>query len=140
MSPDNSPLWPATVAAAILRRGASVHALSLAMTVIGCIAAVTLTAAAAWLPVCLAVVAIGVAELWLAARVAIDAELFTAIAADGRLDRFDCAMLELGLMPENKVGRSLASRIRAALRLLKMQASMVLLQIGALLGGAVYAA
>jgi len=99
-----------------------VHAMSAALT-LGGIAAVVFGFPDMW-----PVVVVGLVEFWLAARVAIDADLFAALGEDD-LARFDEAMRRLGLMPESKAGRPMDDRIRGALRLLKLQGAMLLLQI-----------
>ena len=114
--------WTPRIAAALLRRGAMVHAMSAALT-LGGIAAVVFGFHGTW-----PVVVVGLIEFWLAARVAIDADLFAALG-EGDLARFDEAMRQLGLMPEGKAGRPMDDRIRGALRLLKLQGAMLLLQI-----------
>jgi hypothetical protein len=127
LAPD---AWPAAIAAALLRRGAMVHALSAALTVAAVLAggaAVAFGWQLVW-PVAAVAVVIGLLEFWLAARVAVDADLFAALGA-GDLARFDEAMRRLGLMPEGKVGRPMEDRVRGALRLLKLQAGLLLLQI-----------
>ena len=105
-----------------------VHAVSAALTVGGI--ALAAISRPFW-PAGAAVVAIGLAEFWLAARVAIDADLFAALAGDD-LAGFDEAMRQLRLMPEGKVGRPMEARIRGALRLLKLQVMLLLLQIAVL--------
>jgi len=114
--------WTPRITAALLRRGAMVHAMSAALT-LGGIAAVVFGFHGTW-----PVVVVGLIEFWLAARVAIDADLFAALG-EGDLARFDEAMHRLGLMPEGKAGRPMDDRIRGALRLLKLQGAMLLLQI-----------
>lgn len=128
--------WPATIAAALLRRGAMVHAMSAALTVaalLGGVAAAVFGLRGIW-PFATVVVVAGLVEFWLAARVALDADLFAALG-EGDLDRFDAAMRRLGLMPEGKAGRPIDARIQGALRLLKLQAAMLLIQIAASIAG-----
>lgn len=149
MRPESSEttdsVWSATIAGAILRRGSMVHAASLVLTLaalLGC-AAQSIFAAKhdmAWLSVGAAVVILGIVEFWLAARVALDAELFDAIAAKAAdLDGFDRAMHGLELMPSNKARRTLNMRIRAAFGLLKLQGLALGLQAGVLVIGALWA-
>jgi len=126
--------WPALIAAALLRRGAMVHALSCALTVGGIVLFVLVHRS--W-PVAGAVVVLGLAEFWLAARVAVDADLFASLAGADDLARFDAAMQRLGLMPAGKAGRPIEARIAGALRLLKLQAALMLLQIVAVFAGMV---
>jgi hypothetical protein len=137
--------WSATIAAAVLRRGTMVHAASLVLTLAALLTGIAMSLVSAkpgvgWLSVGVAVVLSGAVESWLAARVAIDAELFGALAAKGTdLEGFDRAMLALGLMPADKVGRALGLRIGGALRLLKLQALALAAQVLVLVGGAAWA-
>jgi hypothetical protein len=133
--------WSATIAAAILRRGSMVHAASLILTfaaLLGCTAASVFVAGPdfGWLRFGVAIVILGLGEFWLAARVALDADLFDAIAAKtADLDGFDRAMQGLGLMPQHKAKRTLSTRIRAAFRLLKLQGLAFGLQVAVLVIG-----
>ena len=122
--------WPATIAAALLRRGALVHAMSAALTVASLLGGIVLDMGGVRL-VAGVVVVVGLAEFWLAARVAIDADLFAALAGND-FARFDEAMQKLGLMGDDKAGRPIEARIRGALQLLKLQTALLLLQIAAL--------
>ena len=137
---DNA--WTETIAAALLRRGAMVHAASLVLTLSALLgtAAWSILAAGhglAWLSVGAAIVILGIVEFWLAARVALDAELFDAIATkETDLEGFDRAMQALGLMPPDKAGRALTKRVQAAFRLLKLQGLTLGLQISVLVLGA----
>jgi len=126
LAPD---AWTPRIAAALLRRGTMVHAMSAALT-LGGIAAVVFGFHGMW-----PVVVVGVIEFWLAARVAVDADLFAALGENDDLARFDEAMRRLGLMPDSKAGRPMDDRIRGALRLLKLQGAMLLLQIVAVFIG-----
>jgi hypothetical protein len=130
--------WTATIAASLLRRGAMIHVVSLVLTMsalLGVAAWSTLAArhGLGWLSVGAAIVILGIVEFWLAARVALDADLFDAIAArEADLDGFDRAMRTLGLMPPDKAGRTLGQRVQAAFRLLKLQGLTLGLQMGVL--------
>jgi hypothetical protein len=132
--PEPGRAWSATIAAAMLRRGAMVHTASLVMTMAALLGLVFAAGSlSAWLPVGGTILILGMVEFWLAARVALDAELFEAIAAkEADLDGFDDAMQSLGLMPRNKAKRNLDTRIRATFRLLKVQVVMLGLQVGVL--------
>jgi hypothetical protein len=131
-------VWSANVAAAVLRRGGMVHTASLVLTAAG--AVFLARHGLAWLVIGGATVILGIVEFWLAARAALDAELFDAIAAKAAdLDGFDRAMGGLGLMPLDKAKRPLNVRIQAAFRLLKLQALALGLQVGALVIGALWA-
>jgi hypothetical protein len=122
-----------------------VHAASLVLTMAAlltgvAVSFVTAKPGAAWLSVGIAVVVLGIVEFWLAARVALDAELFDAIAGKGAdLEGFDRAMLAVGLMPADKANRPLGRRIRGALRLLRLQTLALAAQLSALLAGALWA-
>ena len=130
------------IAAALLRRGAMVHAASCALTVAALVGATAaamlgLPHRALWLSLSAEVVVAGLVEFWLAVRVAVDADLFAAIGTAGNdLDRFDRSMSELGLLAADKTGRPLIVRIRGALRLLKLQAAMLIVQMLAFVIGA----
>ena len=133
--------WTAIVAAALLRRGAMVHAASLTLTLSTLLGAAAWSILApgyglGWLSVGAAIVLLGIVEFWLAARVALDAELFDAIAAkQADLDGFDRAMQALELMPQDKAGRALGNRVHGAFRLLKLQGLMLGLQMAVLVLG-----
>lgn len=137
--------WSAEIAAAVLRRGAMVHAGSLVLTMAALLTGVAVSFVAArpgagWLSAGVAVVLLGAIEFGLAARVALDAELFDAIAAKGAdLEGFDRAMRALGLMPADKANRPIGRRIRGALRLLQLQALALAAQVAVLISGALWA-
>ena len=128
--------WSAASAAAILRRGALLHTASLVLTVPAVIAGVTTRPGSAWLVAIAVVAALAVIEFWLAARVALDADLFDVLASrPSDLAGFDRAMQGLGLMSAAKANRPLADRIRGGLRLLKLQALTLGLQVAVLVIG-----
>ena len=79
-------------------------------------------------------VVLGLVETLLALRVAFDAAALRRMAGheDGAL-RFDAAMLALGLMKPDHVGRPMADRAQGCLRLLRLQAIAAILQVAALL-------
>ena len=137
--------WMATIAAALLRRGTMIHAASLTLTLSTLLAGAAWSILAAghglaWLSVGAAIVLPGIVEFWLAARVALDAELFDAIAArEADLDGLDRAMQALGLMPQDKAGRALGKRVQGAFRLLKLQALVLGLQVSVLVLGTFWA-
>jgi hypothetical protein len=138
--------WTATIAAALLRRGAMVHAASLVLTLSALLGTAAWSIFVAsrgmgWTSAGAAIVILGIAEFWLAARVALDAELFDAIAAKGSdLDGFDRAMRVLGLMPSDNAGRALGKRVQGAFRLLKLQGLMLGLQISVFVLGTLWGA
>jgi hypothetical protein len=137
--------WSAAIAAAVLRRGAMVHAASLVLTMAALLTSVAMAfvaakPGAAWLSVGIAIVVLGAIEFWLAGRVALDAELFDTIAGKGAdLEGFDRAMLGLGLMPADKANRAIALRIRGAFRLIRLQAVALAAQVIVLIAGALWA-
>lgn len=122
--------WSAAIAAAVLRRGAMIHTASLLLLGIAVVVGAAARADVAFLIAAGVIVVLGALEFWLAARVALDADLFDAIAARrADLAGFDCAMQGLRLMPPAKAGRPIDARIRGALRLLKLQAVTLGLQL-----------
>lgn len=122
--------WSAAIAAAILRRGSMMHTASLLLLGVAVVVGVAALADVAFLIAACVIVVLGAVEFWLAARVALDADLFDAIAARrADLEAFDRAMRGLGLMPPAKAGRPIDARIRGALRLLKLQAATLGLQV-----------
>jgi len=132
-STANDDAWSAAIAAAALRRGAMIHTASLLLLGIAVVVGAAARADVAFLIAAGVIVALGAVEFWLAARVALDADLFDAIAArHGDLAGFDRAMLRLGLMPTGKAGRPIDARLRGAFRLLKLQASALGLQLAVL--------
>jgi len=132
-STANDDAWSAAIAAAVLRRGTMIHTASLLLLGIAVIVGAAARADVAFLIAAGAIVALGVVEFWLAARVALDADLFDTIAARrADLAGFDRAMRRLDLMPPGKSGRPIDARIRGALRLLKLQASALGLQLAVL--------
>jgi hypothetical protein len=147
MPPETSSdaAWSATIAGALLRRGAMVHTASLILGMAALLTGVAISfvgakPGAGWLAVGTAVVVLGTVEFWLAGRVAFDAELFQAIAAKGGdLEGFDSAMQALGVMPSHKAGRPIGARVRGAMRLFRLQGSTFAAQIAVLLAGALLA-
>jgi hypothetical protein len=145
MTPDLSrptaAPWTAAIAAVVLRRGAMIHALSRVLTVVAILGTAFVLLVRQPTPVWLATAAVmavaGAIEFWLAARVAIDADLFEALArhADD-LDGFDQAMRDLGLLSAAKTARALPDRVRAAFRLLRLQGAALVVQVAVLLAGA----
>lgn len=128
--------WTAMIVAAALKRGAMIHSASMAVTLTVAVILIGTAAAlfrppvgvgALWL---VAAFLLGAIEFWLAARVAFDADLFTGLAREsGDLAGFDRAMTGLGLMPTSKMGRPMTARAQGALRLMKLQALVLGLQI-----------
>lgn len=83
---------------------------------------------------------LGIVEKIYALRVAFDQRIFAGLQAqpvdEAALVGFDAALLGLGLRRQSPTPRTLESRIRGALGLLKVQAGLLLLQF-ALLGAGV---
>ena len=125
--------WSAAIAAAVLRRGAMIHTVSLLLAGVAVLVGSAARADVTFLAAAGVIVVLAAVEFWLASRVALDADLFEALAARHTdLAGFDHAMLGLGLMPLAKAGRPLDVRIRGAFRLLKLQALMLGLQMAVL--------
>ena len=133
MPPDG---WSTTIAAAVLRCGAALHAASSVLSLVALAAAAT---ASIVVPIAMATIVVGLVEFWLAARVAIDAELFDALATNADLKGLDRSLHDLGLRPNDRTTRPLVERIRAAFRLLKLQAAAFVLQVSVLLAGLAHA-
>jgi hypothetical protein len=123
------------ICADALRAARSMRALSTGLSIVaaggGAVAAVSaaMLAIAFWS----AALAIGVIAQWVGFRVAFDARLFARLADDaktGTLDlaRFDAAMSALGLMPIDKVGRSVDARCKGALALLRALGIVIVVQ------------
>ena len=128
---DGSERWIATITAALLRRGRALQLASLATILLACLGAFHP------LPF-LGVLAAAAVEAWFAFRVALDADLFEALArSDGDLAGFDAAMRALGLMPVERQVGSIADRARRAIGLLKWQGACLVVQIGILAVGVI---
>jgi hypothetical protein len=117
--------WPAVITASVLRRGAAVHVASLVLTLGAVLICMERPALGG------TVLTLGMLEFYFAARVAIDAELFGAIAGAPELADFDRALGQLGFAGTGGV-RPLVERARAALRLLWLQSASFGLQIAIL--------
>ena len=125
---DNA--WSAAIAAAVLRRGAMVHTVSLILAGVAVLVGGAARADVTFLAAAGVIVVLAILEFWLASRVALDADLFDALASRHTdLAGFDRAMLGLRLIPSGKAGRPLDARIRGAFRLLKLQALTLGLQM-----------
>ncbi len=127
--------WSAAIAAAVLRRGAMVHTVSLILAGVAVLVGGAARADVTFLAAAGVIVVLAAVEFWLASRVALDADLFDALAARHTdLAGFDRAMLALRLMPPDKAGRPLDARISGAFRLLKLQTLTLGLQMMVLVG------
>lgn len=125
--------WSAAIAAAVLRRGAMIHTVSLLLAGVAVLVGGAARQDVTFLAAAGVIVVLAAVEFWLASRVALDADLFDALASrDTDLAGFDRAMLGLGLMPPGKAGRPLDARIRGAFRLLGLQALTLGLQVALL--------
>lgn len=113
------------VTASLLAQGRTLHLTTLALAL-----GVWVVTGAAVLPSLVALALLG-AGTWLAARVGVDAALFDALANGLSPDDLDVALVATGLV-EERGPRSLADRIAGALRLWRLQLTVVVLQ-GALL-------
>jgi len=122
-----------SVMAALLRRGRMLHLFSAPLTVASFIALPALAALGGpplfTIDASVTIIA-GLGEAFLAGRVALDADLFGDLAT-GHLDleQLDNAMARLDLALERKLRRPLEARIDGALRLLRLQAGWLVLQL-----------
>ena len=128
----------AQVGAALLRQGRRLDGLSSALLLLcaalGLGQALARPADAGFILICLGLVLFGLLQKYWALRVAFDAALFERLGGLS-LSELDDALLGLGLLPADKAGRPLAPRLRGALRLLRLQALALVLQLLVLLGG-----
>ena len=129
-------------AADLLDQGQIVNRLSIAVTAIAIAILMLpmLPPSEATLPTAAFVAVLGVAELAIAVRVSLDATLFRRLANDAASERldvaaFDAAMLAMKLMRAGKAGQPIAKRFAGARRLLVAQATALLLQVAAAIGG-----
>lgn len=122
--------------AGLLRRGRSLDHLSGALTllalVIGLGPLLGFMALSTGAAVCIALLMCGLVQKYYALRVALDAELFASLAAapeqlDRRTTELDQALASLGR--QNAPTRSWQQRSQGALRLLRLQALWLALQV-----------
>ena len=137
MSPEDRALC--VVAAALLRRGRMLHHVSAGLALLAILAMSALAllgpphARLAIAGLCVILVA-GLFETVLSARIAVDADLFAALAAGNLdLDGLDAALSRLGLMGGAKLGRPLDARLKGAFRLMKQQAACLAVQLAIML-------
>lgn len=124
--------------AGLLRRGRQLDQLSTGLTLLGL--------AGGLLPIligrgnllmalpCTLLILFGLVQKYWAIRVALDAELFAALAADpaqrqARIDELDAALVELQLQSAKQAARPWDTRIRGAMRLLRLQALWLGIQL-----------
>ncbi len=128
------------VLSALLSQGAVVNRLSGGLTLLSLLAlgAAALLSARAPALAALPVLALGLLQAFLAARVALDAALFQALAQGvvADLPALDGALRNLALAPAAKLGRPLPPRMAGARRLLRLQLLAFLAQLAALLAAA----
>jgi hypothetical protein len=115
-----------SIAAALLRQGRTINLASCCFTLAALAGALLGSSGAVPLVLLLAAILLGMAQVYLAIRVGFDAALFDGLAqqaagAKADLAAFDRAMLALGLLPAEKVGRDVAPRIVGARRLFSLQ-------------------
>ena len=126
-----------TLVISLLRRGAALDQTSSLLTLLGlsfALAPLFGLAVSSWLTLAgLLMLVLGIVEKYWAQRVALDADLFSALAAakdiEQALKELDTALQQLGLaavektaLNSNLLDRSLLSRSQGALRLLRWQA------------------
>lgn len=126
--------------ASLLRRGRSLDRLSTVFSLLALLIWLPGTEIQRWLPwVVLGVVLLGLVQKYWALRVAVDADLFAALAKRPDIEpaQMDTALLTLGLAREPLPPRDWAARSQGALRLLRRQACWLAAQCAAALIGIV---
>lgn len=113
------------VAAALLRQGRWIAALSLVVTAAALAGA--LRRPSHW-PMWTLALALGAVQVFCAMRVGVDAALFARLAGQSNLADLDDALIEYAGMPPFKAGRSAGSRIQGALRWLRAQGMLAAAQ------------
>jgi hypothetical protein len=143
LGPDQRQML--AIAADLLDQGSRLDRLSRILTLGGLAGLAGIGVLGVWPGLlCGAVALAGLVEFYLATRVAFDAALFRrlATAMDGPdWPSFDAAMIRLGLLPAAKAGRAAEARISGAVRLLRMQAVALIVQmilLGALAASGVW--
>jgi hypothetical protein len=137
--PTDRPLL--TVTAALLIQGRTLDCLSRLLTagaLFGLlIHAVDNDADPVLVTVALLIAALaGLAQTYYAVRVGFDAALFGQLGKTTDLAALDSALQRLGLLPVDKAGRPLETRIAGARALFRTQTAMLLVQIAVVLGTA----
>lgn len=128
-------VWLATIGAALARRGRPLQstAVALGAAELGLAIALAMTKPERW-GWAMALIStaqfglIGVG-LYLGQRVALDADLFAALARRPDPAGFDAAMIELGLIKPSGAGRAMRDRVAGLKRLLSWQAGAIVLQM-----------
>ncbi len=142
MTAETSPHHLTAAAAAdLLEQGAILDRLSRPLTIaalLGLIVGLGVELGALLTAGLLLVALAGLGETYLALRVGFDAALFRRLAEGGTngagdLGKLDAALLELGLLSENKAGRAIEQRAQGARRLLTLQGAAVVLQVAVVL-------
>ncbi|KQQ53564.1 hypothetical protein ASF84_17255 [Pseudomonas sp. Leaf127] len=129
------------VVASLLRRGRTLDNLSTGFTLLSLAVGMlqlwitAMPLLTVWLG---ALVLLGLIEKYYAMRVALDADLFHRVGRDARplpetTLALDQALVSLGLQPADKAGRPWAVRSQGALRLLRRQLILVVVQLLVLL-------
>lgn len=151
MTPEPSPHHDVAVrtrlAAHWLALGQGIDAASLAFTVLAAAALLWLEAAPAVRLALVAVVLAGLAEKFFALRVAFDRAIFSdwarrwektdAISAANDLAAFDAALAAVGRCRGDPGGRCVEGRIRGAMKLLRRQAGLFIIQAAAILAAVI---
>jgi hypothetical protein len=140
---DGSAKRQAEIGQALARSGAGLRPASLALGLVGVTLGLVFArfgpsrAALAFALLTIAQALLTGFGQFLGLRCSFDAALFAGLASDPDLASFDAAMGELGLLPAEKQGRSMAARVAGLKRLLRIQGLGVaaqLLLLVALLG------
>lgn len=146
-APKMSHALHLALVSSLLKRGASLDRVSSLLTVLGLFCSLAplfgLEIHSGLALGGLLLVLLGISEKYWALRVAIDADLLTALASRKDVElagsELDNALQQLGLAPDNLPERSILSRSQGALRLLRYQALCLGGQVSLLLAGALVA-
>ncbi len=132
---NNTHLLRTTIA--LLKQHSKLHGLSLGLTLL---TGLVLLSLIIWQPVMnigvlvlVMVLTLGLMEAWLATRVGFDLALLENITQEDKefeseLDALDVSLLSLDLIVKQKTGRPLPERLCGCLRLLRLQAGVMLFQ------------
>ncbi|WP_437879860.1 hypothetical protein [Pseudomonas sp. LRF_L74] len=124
--------WNLALVAALLRRGRALDSVSTGFTLVALASGLICQLNALSAPLCALLLVAGLLQKYWAVRVALDAELFQALANSSDLaadsQGLDRALIDNGLVASAQTTRSWPSRCQGALKLLKYQAATVVFQ------------
>jgi hypothetical protein len=127
-------IWQATIGAALARRGQPLQttgAIIGAAAIVFAIFLLMIKPERAGATLVLSIAQLGLIGfgLYLGQRVALDADLFAALARHPDPAGFDAAMVDLGLIEPSGVGRSMHDRVKGLKRLLSWLIGAIALQM-----------